>query len=46
MKYGHIKNKPDGISGFHPNPLWNWAILLHLLRQLHFNSERFVGRLQ
>lgn len=38
--------KPDGVIGSHADPVGDWAILAHLLRELYFDPKRLVRRLQ
>jgi hypothetical protein len=33
----------DLVASTHSDPLWDWAILLQLLRQFLFDSECLVG---
>jgi hypothetical protein len=37
---------PDGVVGTHANPVWNGAVLPHLLRQLLLDPESLVRRLR
>ena len=34
----------DCVASSHPNPLWNWTILLHLLGELCLDTEGLVSR--
>lgn len=36
----------NGVAGLHSNPLWDWTILLLLLRQFSLNSKGLVRSLE
>jgi hypothetical protein len=43
---GELGNRPDRVVGSHPNPVGDWPVLTHLLRQLFLNYKGLVGRLR
>ena len=42
---GGRRNLPDGVAGSHPDPLWDWPVLLHGSPELGLDVECLVGRL-